>query len=48
MLTTGAFYTDPGGDFYTRRQPEKTKARAPDRLRKMGYAVTLEPLPDAG
>jgi transposase len=48
MLTTGAFYTEPGGDFYARRQPEKTKARALDQLRKMGYAVTLEPLPDAG
>ena len=48
MLTTGAFYSEPGGDFYARRQPEKTKARALDQLRKMGYAVTLEPLPDAG
>jgi len=48
MLTTGAFYREPGGDFYARRQPEKTKARALDQLRKMGFAVTLEPLPDAG
>jgi len=48
MLTTGAFYTEPGGDFYARRQPEKTKARALDQLRKMGYAVTLEPLTAAG
>ncbi len=48
MLTTGAFYSDPGGDFYTRRNPDKTKARALDQLRKMGYTVTLEPLPAAG
>ena len=48
MLTNGDFYSEPGGDFYARRQPEKTKARALEQLRKMGYAVTLEPLPDAG
>jgi transposase len=48
MLTNGDFYSEPGGDFYARRQPEKTKARALDQLRKMGFAVTLEPLPDAG
>ena len=48
MLTNGDFYSEPGGDFYARRQPEKTKARALDQLRKMGYAVTLNPLTDAG
>ena len=48
MLTNGDFYSEPGGDFYARRQPEKTKARALDQLRKMGFAVTLQPLPDAG
>ena len=48
MLTTGAFYNDPGGDFYTRRDPDKTKARALAELRKMGYTVTLEPLHATG
>ena len=48
MLTTGAFYDDPGDDFYTRLNPDKTKHRAIDQLRKMGYNVTLNPLADAG
>ena len=48
MLTTGAFYQDPGGDFYTRLNPNQAKNRALDQLRKMGYAVTLDPLTTAG
>lgn len=44
MATTGAPYDDPGGDFYTRRHPEKAKRRAIEQLRAMGYQVTLEPL----
>ena len=48
MLTTGALYQDPGGDFYTRLNPDKTKNRAIDQLRKMGYDVTLNPLAHAG
>ena len=48
MLTTGALYADPGGDFYTRRNPDKAKNRAVDQLRKMGYDVTLTPLAEAG
>jgi len=48
MLQTGALYTDPGDDFYTRRNPDKAKNRAVDQLRKMGYAVTLQPLAVAG
>lgn len=48
MLTTGAFYADPGGDFYTRLNPDKAKNRAVDQLRKMGYHVTLNPQAIAG
>jgi transposase len=48
MLQTGALYSDAGDDFYARRSPDKAKNRAIDQLRKMGYAVTLEPLPEAG
>jgi len=48
MLTTGAFYQDPGGDFCSRLNPDKAKHRAIDQLRKMGYDVTLNPLADAG
>jgi transposase len=47
MITNGAFYDDPGSDFYTRRNPGKTRQRAIDQLRQMGYAVTLEPLKTA-
>ncbi len=28
MLTNGVAYADPGGDFYTSRNPDKTKNRA--------------------
>ena len=48
MLTTGAFYDDPGGDFYARLDPELGKRRAVDQLQRMGLAVTLEPVAVAG
>jgi transposase len=48
MLSTGAFYCDPGDDYYARLNPDKAKNRAIDQLRRMGYAVTLNPLADAG
>lgn len=48
MITNGVFYSEPGGDFYTRCNPDKTKQRALDQLRQMGYAVTLNPLQEAG
>ena len=44
MLSTGEIYNDPGDDFYSRLNPDKTKSRAIDQLRKMGYDVTLKPL----
>lgn len=44
MLCNGAFYRDPGPDFYTRHQPGKTKNRAVKQLQDLGYRVTLEPL----
>jgi transposase len=47
MITNGAFYDDLGSDFYLRRNPAKTRQRAIDQLRQMGYAVTLEPLKTA-
>lgn len=43
MLTTGEVYREPGGDFYTRRHPDKAKQRALEQLRKLGYTVTLGP-----
>lgn len=48
MLTTGAFYSGPGGDFYSLLNPDKAKNRAIDQLRMMGYAVTLNPLAATG
>lgn len=48
MLTTGQIYDDLGGDFYTRRDPDKATNRAVDQLRKMGYDVALTPLAQAG
>ncbi|MGA9360637.1 MAG: transposase, partial [Mycobacterium sp.] len=44
MLVNGAFYRDPGPDYYTRYQPGKTKAKAIKQLETLGYRVTLEPL----
>jgi transposase len=44
MLVNGAFYRDPGPDYYTRHHPAKTKARAIKQLETLGYKVTLEPL----
>jgi transposase len=48
MLQTGALYTDPGGDFFTRRNPDQAKNRAVDQLRRMGYTVSLQPLAEVG
>ncbi len=41
MLRDGEFYAEPGGDFYTRRDPDKAKNRAIDQLNKLGYDVTV-------
>ncbi len=48
MLTTDVAYTDLGGDYYTRRNPDRTKQRALTQLRQLGYNVTLEALPATG
>jgi Transposase IS116/IS110/IS902 family len=47
MLLNGAFYSDPGPDYYTRHHPSKTKAKAVKQLEALGYNVILEPLTDA-
>jgi transposase len=47
MATTGAFYDDPGGDYYTRLHPDRTKNRALTQLRNLGYDVTLNPTQQA-
>ena len=48
MVNTGSYFTDPGGDFYSRLDPDKARNRAIDQLKRMGYAVTLDPLAVAG
>ena len=48
MLTNGEFYRDPGADYYTRRDPARTKARALKQLQALGYDVTLQPVAQAG
>lgn len=35
MLTNGVYYDDLGGDFYTRRNPDKTKQRALAQLKRV-------------
>jgi hypothetical protein len=42
LATNGTLY-DPGPDYYTRLHPERTKNRAIEQLRRMGYTVNLEP-----
>ena len=44
MLTNGDLYRDPGADYFTRRVPTKTRARAISQLESLGYRVILEPL----
>jgi transposase len=44
MLTDGTLYSDPGDDFFTRRNPDRSRMRAVEQLQRMGYRVTLEPV----
>jgi transposase len=48
MCSTGCYYNDPGEDFFTRLDPDRAKNRALVQLRRLGYAVTLEPTRTAG
>jgi hypothetical protein len=42
MLQTGETSTDPGGDYYARRDPARTTRRLVTQLERLGYSVTLE------
>ena len=42
MATTATAYIDPGGDYFTRLNPEKARTKAIRQLEAMGYHVTLE------
>ena len=43
MLTTGEIYHDPGGDYFTRRDPDthRPDASSPN-SKRLGHNVTLE------
>ncbi len=43
MLQTGELYNDPGGDFFARRDPERTTRRLVAQLERLGHTVTLQP-----
>jgi transposase len=45
MAHTGALYDDPGADYYTRRDPERLNRHAMSQLHRLGFDVTLTPLP---
>ena len=41
MLSTGETYRDLGGDYYTRRDPERQTKRLLAQLERLGHHVTL-------
>ena len=43
MLANGEIYTDPGPDYYLRRDPDKARNRAVRQLKTLGYEVSLTP-----
>jgi transposase len=42
MLTTGELYREAGGDYFTRRDPERATRRLVTQLEHLGHRVTLE------
>jgi transposase len=42
MLSTGETYLDPGGDYFARRDPERTTRRLVAQLERLGHTVTLQ------
>ncbi len=42
MLSTGEVYTDPGADYFTRRDPQRTTRRLIAQLERLGHTVTLQ------
>ena len=47
MLSTGEIYNDLGGDYYTRRNPERQTRRLVRQLERLGHNVILQPAPIA-
>ena len=44
MARTGAYYDDPGNDYYLRRDPERARRNATRQLERLGWEVTLTPI----
>jgi transposase len=42
MLSTGELYREAGGDYFTRRDPERATRRLVAQLQRLGHHVTLE------
>ncbi|MDQ3093431.1 MAG: IS110 family transposase [Actinomycetota bacterium] len=42
MLSTGELYTDLGGDYYARRDPQRQTRRLVAQLQRLGHTVTLQ------
>ena len=42
MLTNGELYADLGGDYFARRDPERTTRRLVAQLERLGHTVTLQ------
>jgi len=47
MLSTGELYTDLGGDYFRKRDPERITKRLIAQLESLGHKVILEELPEA-
>jgi transposase len=43
MLTNGELYHDPGGDYFSRQDPDRTTRRLVRQLEALGHNVTLQP-----
>lgn len=48
MLTDNVPYHELGGDYFTRRDPERAARRAVSRLNELGRRVTLDPMEATG
>ncbi len=42
MLSTGELYNDLGGDYYRKRDPQRTTKRLVTQLEALGHTVTLQ------
>jgi transposase len=47
MLSTGELYVDLGGDYFRKRDPQRTTKRLIAQLESLGHKVVLEELPQA-